>query len=106
MEITNKILDRKQLMQERDQVLNSWPTGADVNLKEAIVYQGNIPESKRFSAALARADKDQKTLLQPRAGVALLSEQITLLQHLQPGGTKSYSKSTELHSQKRVLIRQ
>ncbi len=83
VEIFNKKLDKKALMQEREQVLQGWPTGKNVDLKEAMVYQGNIPESKRFSSALARADENHKTLLQPRAGVALLSEQITLLQHLQ-----------------------
>ncbi|MFT5421095.1 MAG: methylaspartate mutase epsilon subunit [Candidatus Endobugula sp.] len=83
MEIKNKILDKKPLLQEREQVLQSWPTGSEVDFDEAIRYQRDIPESKRFSSALARADEQHKTLLQPRAGVALLSEQITLLQHLQ-----------------------
>ena len=83
MEIHNKKLDKKSLLEERNDVLQQWPTGDAVDLDEAMRYQRDIPESKRFSAALARAETNNKTLLQPRAGVALLSEQITLLQHLQ-----------------------
>ncbi|MEE4244289.1 MAG: hypothetical protein V2I33_02695, partial [Kangiellaceae bacterium] len=79
MNIENKKLEHKALLHEREQVLQSWPTGKDVNLSEAMVYQGNIPENKRFSSALARAVDSGKTLLQPRAGVALLNEQIELL---------------------------
>ena len=70
-------------MNERESVLKDWPTGDAVDLGEAMRYQRNIPESKRFSSVLSRAEADNKTLLQPRAGVALLDEQITLLQHLQ-----------------------
>ncbi|MGS2717377.1 methylaspartate mutase subunit E [Eionea flava] len=83
MEIQNKKLDKKMLFSEREKVLTEWPTGAAVDLDEAMRYQRDIPESKRFSSALARAEENNKTLLQPRAGVALLDEQITLLQHLQ-----------------------
>jgi methylaspartate mutase epsilon subunit len=81
--ISNKCLSRKVIAQEREQVLQQWPTGKAVDFSEAVIYQQSIPDNKRFSYALARADKNNKTLLQPRAGVALLDEQITLLQHLQ-----------------------
>lgn len=43
-----------------------------------------MEDSKKFSVALARAEASGKTLLQPRAGVALLSEHIRLLQNLSP----------------------
>ncbi|MGH1486738.1 MAG: methylaspartate mutase subunit E [Cellvibrionaceae bacterium] len=83
MDINNQTLKRKIVFEERERVLQSWPTGTDVDFAEAIRYQHNIPKHKRFSSVLANADQDQKTLLQPRAGVALLNEQITLLRHLQ-----------------------
>ena len=45
-----------------------------------------MPESKSFSQKLAKAKKERKTLIQPRAGVALIDEHIKLLQYLQDKG--------------------
>ncbi|MGH1427944.1 MAG: methylaspartate mutase subunit E [Arenicella sp.] len=83
MQISNKKLSEKSLQEERKSVLQSWPTGKDVNLDDGLKYQQDIPESKRFSSVLLNATKSSKTLLQPRAGVALLNEQIDLLMFLQ-----------------------
>ncbi len=85
IEVSYQCLSQKCFQAERKQVLQSWPTGKDVCWRSAIHYQESIPEKKRFSSVLANAERDQKTLLQPRAGVALLNEQIALLQHLQSG---------------------
>ncbi|WP_203416685.1 hypothetical protein, partial [Paracoccus sp. MKU1] len=46
--------------------------------------QEALPEAKRFPLALSRADAENRTLLQPRAGVALLREHIALLNGLAP----------------------
>lgn len=82
--LSNKTLSKDALFSERKGVLQSWPTGQDIQEWEAgIRYQQSIPEHKQFSTVLKKADEESKTLLQPRAGVALLSEQIELLQHLQ-----------------------
>ncbi|MGH1542205.1 MAG: methylaspartate mutase subunit E [Arenicella sp.] len=83
MEIRNKTLSEKVLNEERKSVLQTWPTGKNIHFDEAVKYQQSIPDSKRFSTALNNAVETHKTLLQPRAGVALLNEQIALLTHLQ-----------------------
>jgi methylaspartate mutase epsilon subunit len=83
MKPTNTRLTDKVFAAERQQVLQSWPTGAAVNFAEAVRYQHGLPEHQRFCAALLNAEKQDKTLLQPRAGVALPEEQITLLTHLE-----------------------
>jgi methylaspartate mutase epsilon subunit len=70
----------------RQQVLQSWPTGAEVHLEEAIAYQLAIPESKRFSKAMAEAKARNTLLTQPRAGVALVEEHIRLLKYLETEG--------------------
>ena len=80
----NKILEEKVFTAERQAVLESWPTGPAVDFTGGVQYQLALPESKRFSTVLRWVDKQGKTLLQPRAGVALLHEQIALLQHLEP----------------------
>lgn len=68
---------------EREEVLKTWRTGADVKLDEAVAYQKNIPSSRRFTNVLKQADEDHTVLVQPRAGVALVDEHIELLRKLE-----------------------
>jgi methylaspartate mutase epsilon subunit len=83
VELNNQRLSEREFEQERRQVLQSWPTGKEVDFSEGVKFQHALPDSKRFSSVLRQADQSGKTLLQPRAGVALLHEQIALLQHLE-----------------------
>lgn len=83
MDIINKKIRRHELEKQRQEVLQAWPTGAQVNFDEALRYQDAIPTEKRFSDTLAQAVIEGKTLLQPRAGVALVDDQISLLTYLQ-----------------------
>ncbi|MEJ5273993.1 MAG: methylaspartate mutase subunit E, partial [Spirochaetota bacterium] len=72
-ELKNKKIDIEQFFEERNEVIKSWPTGKDIlNIDEGVKYQKEIPESKKFSKVLIDADKNNITLIQPRAGVALL----------------------------------
>jgi methylaspartate mutase epsilon subunit len=83
MELTNRRLSREAFEAERESVLSTWPTGHDVCFEDGVRFQRSLPDSKRFSSSLAAADRKGKTLIQPRAGVALLEEHIALLTHLQ-----------------------
>jgi methylaspartate mutase epsilon subunit len=70
----------------RRQVLQTWPTGAEVHLEEAYAYQRAIPEGKRFARAMSEAKSRRKLLVQPRAGVALIEEHVKLLKYLETEG--------------------
>lgn len=70
----------------RNEILATWPTGKDVDFEEAIKYQQAIPESKNFAVAMKKAAEENRTLLQPRAGVALVTEHINLLKYLETEG--------------------
>ncbi len=70
-------------LQQRAEVLQTWPTGRDVDFEDGVRYQLALPESKRFPSALKAATQQGRTLRQPRAGVALVDEHIKLLQYLQ-----------------------
>ena len=84
MELRNKKLTHDEFMTERHQVVQTWHTGKDVeHFEDGVKYQQTIPEKKRFSHALLKADQEGKTLSQPRAGVALMDEHIALLKTLQ-----------------------
>ena len=86
MDIKNKKISEGEFHALRNEILSQWPTGKDVNLQEAIDYHKAMPEYRDFSKKLVNAKKNGETLIQPRAGVALLKEHIELLTYLQDKG--------------------
>lgn len=86
MELKNKRLSIDRFMEIREEVLASWPTGREVNFEEAVEYHKKIPQTKVFAWKLGEARRRGETLIQPRAGVALVSEHIALLRFLEEEG--------------------
>ncbi len=94
MDLKNKKIDQDEFFKQREDVLKQWKTGAEVNLEEASEYLRNIPEEKNFAKKLEKAKNEGKTLAQPRAGVALIDEHITLLNFLDKEGGADLLPST------------
>ena len=94
MDLKNQRLSDDNFQKIREEVLQTWPTGKDVNFDEAVTYQKNIPTEKRFADKLWAAKESGRTLIQPRAGVALVDEHIALLQHLETEGGADLLPST------------
>ncbi|MCH5138011.1 methylaspartate mutase subunit E [Clostridiaceae bacterium UIB06] len=94
MELKNKKWTEEEFFNMRREVLAQWPTGKEVDLKEAVEYLKSIPEGKSFPAKLKKAKEEGITLAQPRAGVALINEHIELLTHLQNEGGADLLPST------------
>lgn len=94
MELKNKKWTDEEFFEMRKEVLSQWPTGSEVDLKEAVEYLKKVPEHKSFPAKLRKAKEAGITLAQPRAGVALINEHIELLQHLQNEGDADLLPST------------
>ena len=46
--VLNRRIDEGQFMEMREPVLSVWPTGAEVDLDEAVAYQKSLPASKSF----------------------------------------------------------
>lgn len=89
MRIQNKKLNDKEFYKIREEVLKQWPTGKEVDFDEAVRYQKSIPEHKQFSRKLIEAKENNDTLVQPRAGVALVEKHIELLNYLvEKGGAE------------------
>lgn len=86
MDIQNKRIPEDQFQALRREVLTQWPTGKDVDFQEAVDYHKSMPAKRIFSQKLLDAKKAGITLIQPRAGVALLDEHIKLLTFLQDKG--------------------
>ena len=94
IDLKNEKLSDELFYRLQKEVLEQWATGKDVNFDEAVNYQKAIPAHKRFSAKLDRAQKDNVTLIQPRAGVALPEEHIELLRYLEDEGGADLLPST------------
>ena len=94
MEIKNTKLSNDEFFAQRKEVLEQWPTGKGVDFDEAVKYQKAIPDEKRFGAKMAKAKEEGITLIQPRAGVALYTEHIKLLQYLEDEGEADLLPST------------
>lgn len=86
MELQNKKWTEEEFFKVRKEVLAQWPTGKEVDLKEAIEYNSKIPEHKNFAKKLIAAKEAGITLAQPRAGVALIDSHIELLNYLDKEG--------------------
>ena len=86
MEIKNKKLTNDEFFAERKEILTHWKTGTGVDFEEAVAYQKSIAKEKRFGEKMQKAADEQITLIQPRAGVALHTEHIKLLQYLEEEG--------------------
>ena len=86
MMLCNKKIDKDEFMASRNEVLTQWPTGARVDLDDAVEFHKKLPAKKLFSRKLKDAKKNGTTLIQPRAGVALVNEHIELLTYLQDKG--------------------
>lgn len=86
MDIRNKRLSDEEFSKIRQEVLGQWSTGKDVDFDEAVKFHKSLPESKIFSKKLIDAKEKKITLIQPRAGVALIDKQIELLTYLQDKG--------------------
>ncbi len=81
--VRDERLTDDQLHRIDERVRSEWPTGAAVDFEDAIEYHGTLPDHKRFATVLESADRP---LLQPRAGVPMLGDQIELLEHLRTAG--------------------
>ncbi len=87
MQLKNRKLTRQEFGKIRDdEVINSWKTGKNVDIDEGIQYQLKMPDSKNFALKLTAAIEQQQTLVQPRAGVSLASDHISLLKKLSQEG--------------------
>ncbi len=94
MDLKNKKLDDNLFYEIQKEILQDWDTGKAVNFEEAVKYQKSIPEERRFSVKLDKADEEGVTLTQPRAGVAIPSEHIKLLKFLEEEGGADLLPST------------
>ncbi len=94
MTLQNKRIADDEFASIRAEVLQQWPTGRDVDFDEAVAFHKAMPEHKIFSRKLIDAKNRGITLVQPRAGVALIHDHIELLTYLQNKGAADLLPTT------------
>lgn len=94
MDIQNKRLSDDEFYNLRKEVLTQWPTGKEVDLEESAQYHKAMPECRKFSQKLLWAKNNNRTLVQPRAGVPVIEEHIKLMQYLEKEGEADLLPST------------
>jgi methylaspartate mutase epsilon subunit len=70
----------------REENLARWPTGAEVDLDEAVDYHLSLPDHKRLPWVLRKAEAEGRCLTQPRGGFGTLELQIELMKTLDKEG--------------------
>ncbi|MGQ9368182.1 methylaspartate mutase subunit E [Azospirillum sp. ST 5-10] len=87
----------------RRENLARWPTGAAVDLDEAVAFHKALPAHKRLPAVMRRAAAERRCLTQPRGGFATLAMQRELMRTLDRDGladivpttTDSYTRNEQ-----------
>jgi methylaspartate mutase epsilon subunit len=87
MKVRNVKLTEEEFLLERQEVLSTWKTGNDpqLDLHKAITYLQSLPEEKNFAIKLEKA-RGGRTLIQPRAGVPVITSHIELMRYLEASG--------------------
>ena len=86
-DVQNCRLSEEDFWTQRSQVLSLWPTGAELDLEEAIAYHRALGNNRNCALMLEKALSDGRMLLAPRAGAGTTVETIEILQHLKDVGT-------------------
>jgi methylaspartate mutase epsilon subunit len=94
--VENKKMKLEEFLEIRQEILKHWKTGnhPDLNLDVAVEKLKAIPREKNFALKLRDAKAKGITMIQPRAGVALLDEHIALVQYLEKVGKADFLPAT------------
>lgn len=94
--IENKKMPWDVFLETRTRVRGQWETGQslDLELDRAVETLKAVPDHKNFAKKLRHAKANNITMIQPRAGVAVLKEHIDLLKYLETKGEADFLPST------------
>ncbi|HVN98009.1 MAG TPA: hypothetical protein VMT62_16385 [Syntrophorhabdaceae bacterium] len=98
IEVKQKRIDEDQFLKMRKDVLALWPTGSEVDLEEAVAYQKGLPDSKNFMKITQKLHKEGRTVVFPRAGTALVDDEISLCRKLEETGVPYIPVTTDSYT--------
>ena len=87
----------------RKKNLARWPTGAEVDIEEAVQFHKSLPQSKQLGWVMRRAAEEGRCLTQPRGGFGTLELHLELMRALDQDGladivpttTDSYTRNEQ-----------
>jgi len=83
--VNDDMMSDEEFLEIRKEVLGSWPMGEGVNTAD--IKRNHSDKSKNLNAVLSKSLKgNYRPLLQPRTGVAHISDEIAILQYLRENG--------------------
>ena len=111
MELNNQRWSDEDFFKVREEVLAQWPTGREIDLEEAAGYLRTLPPERDYALTVVKAEKEGRTLVQPRGGVASVEGHMDLLRCLQdqggadllPNTTDTYTRNMRLQEAQRGL---
>jgi methylaspartate mutase epsilon subunit len=110
IKVKNQRLDEDKLSAKRKEWLSEWPTGKEVDFEDAVAYQKSLPDSKIWWKVMARLGQEGRTVVSPRAGTAVLEDEIELCQSLEKSGvplipvtTDSYTRQGAFEKARKAL---
>jgi methylaspartate mutase epsilon subunit len=98
IDVKQKRIDEDKFMEMRKDVLSLWPTGKEVDLDEGVNYQKNLPDSKNFKKITEKLRKEGRTVCYPRAGTALVEDEISLCRKLEESGVPYIPVTTDSYT--------
>ena len=98
IEVRQKRIDEDRFLKMREHVLSLWPTGREVDLDEAVAYQKGLPDSKNFLKITRKLHEEGRTVVYPRAGTALVEEEISLCRKLEETGVPYIPVTTDSYT--------
>jgi len=95
----------------RRENLARWPTGAEVDIDEAVAFHKSMPPQKQLAWVMRQAVAQKKCLTQPRGGVATIEMQKDLMRVLDQDGladilpttTDSYTRNEQFSAAQKGL---
>ena len=98
VEVRQKRIDEEQFLEMRKEALALWPTGKEVDLDEGVAYMKDLPESKNFLKITEKLKREGRTVCYPRAGTALVEDQISLYRKLEETGVPYIPVTTDSYT--------
>ena len=85
-ELTGGPIAWDEFARMRRENLARWPTGAEVDIEEAVAYHKSMPAHKSLAAVMRRAARERLCLTQPRGGFGTFAMQLALMRALEADG--------------------